>query len=806
YQTVLAESEHLPDFLNIPTGLGKTAAIVMTWLWRRRFTSNLAIREKTPRRLIYCLPMRVLVSQTKKCVEFWLERLDLYNDYSVDGISVNVLMGGQKSIKVNDLDWDAHPENDMIIIGTQDQLLSRALNRGYSMSRYRWPVHFALLNNDAFWVFDEIQLMSSGLATSLQLEAFRKLHKPAVSCHSLWMSATIRKESLQTVDSENPDKKLWLSLSRSDNQIQTVTDKTRAAKPIIHAKTALTKENKNEYAKLASSEILEYCRNINRSFLIVVVNRVQRAVDIYKQLKKQIHNDGPEIYLIHSRFRPSERIFVEQKLNESPSEKGCVFISTQVVEAGVDIDAKILFTELAPWPSLVQRFGRCNRKGRYKSEETLVVWLDVDTSVDEYTLPYNSDQMNIARNVLNRLNGVDLETLSTTEVHYLEETTTVIRHKDLIDLFDTTPSLSGMDIDISRFIRDSDTLDIQVYWRNWDEWNKEGASQPPSQDIPAPDPEELCPVPVNIFSRWFSSKSKKLKNFAYVWDSLDRNWHSLNLQTIVPGKIILLHCEAGGYSEELGWSGDSTSVKPVATKIQFPLTESMNVDYRSVSRKWQTITDHTNDVIVSMVKLKDQLHSKTVQFPWDQLMIACRWHDLGKAHPAFQNMLKDVSSPPSENMWAKSDSINTRPDYWIKEGESKKIRRHFRHELASALAMMQSGLNDLPVYLVASHHGKIRMSIRSLPDEPVPDDGRRFARGVYEGDRLPEVYLGDKIKSLPIVLKLDVMEMGLGESGESWLQRMINLLNYFGPFALAYMEMLVRVADWRGSARIGDDK
>ena len=41
-------------------------------------------------------------------------------------------------------------------------LLSRALNRGYGMSRYRWPMHFGLLNNDCLWVMDEVQLMGRG--------------------------------------------------------------------------------------------------------------------------------------------------------------------------------------------------------------------------------------------------------------------------------------------------------------------------------------------------------------------------------------------------------------------------------------------------------------------------------------------------------------------------------------------------------------------------------------------------------------------------------------------------------------------
>ena len=55
-------------------------------------------------------------------------------------------MGGEDSGE-----WDIHPEREAILIGTQDMLLSRALNRGYGMSRYRWPMHFGLLNNDALW-------------------------------------------------------------------------------------------------------------------------------------------------------------------------------------------------------------------------------------------------------------------------------------------------------------------------------------------------------------------------------------------------------------------------------------------------------------------------------------------------------------------------------------------------------------------------------------------------------------------------------------------------------------------------------
>jgi len=74
YQWRLASSDPFPAVLSVPTGVGKTAAAVLGWLWRRRFYRP-EIRAKTPRRLVYCLPMRVLAGQTHTNVTGWLEAL-----------------------------------------------------------------------------------------------------------------------------------------------------------------------------------------------------------------------------------------------------------------------------------------------------------------------------------------------------------------------------------------------------------------------------------------------------------------------------------------------------------------------------------------------------------------------------------------------------------------------------------------------------------------------------------------------------------------------------------------------------------
>src|SRR5499426_1471569 len=147
------------------------------------------------RRLVYCLPMRTLVEQTERVAQTALARLTEHGLVAKEQFAAYVLMGGD----VSDA-WAMSPEREYILIGTQDMLLSRALNRGYAMSRFRWPVHFGLLNNDCLWVIDEVQLMGSGLATTLQLQALRRKLGVFNNARTIWMSATVEPEWLKTVD------------------------------------------------------------------------------------------------------------------------------------------------------------------------------------------------------------------------------------------------------------------------------------------------------------------------------------------------------------------------------------------------------------------------------------------------------------------------------------------------------------------------------------------------------------------------------------------------------------------------------
>src|SRR5690606_18247646 len=140
----------------------------LAWAWKRGLRPDgqrVAADLSTPRRLVWCLPMRTLVEQTHENVRQWLSLLGwLSGNDNPNGIPVHILMGGEEDLT----SWVNRPDSEQIIIGTQDMLLSRALMRGYGMRRYQWPVHFSLLHNDALWIFDEVQLMGAGFQTSAQ--------------------------------------------------------------------------------------------------------------------------------------------------------------------------------------------------------------------------------------------------------------------------------------------------------------------------------------------------------------------------------------------------------------------------------------------------------------------------------------------------------------------------------------------------------------------------------------------------------------------------------------------------------------
>ncbi|MCF8411947.1 MAG: CRISPR-associated helicase Cas3' [Melioribacteraceae bacterium] len=114
----------------------------------------------------------------------------------------------------------------------------------------------------------------------------------------------------------------------------------------------------------------------NNEKVLVILNTVKKAQSVFKEFEKQFPTT-PKM-LIHSRFKRGDRVKLESKLKSEFNGDGstkfkdglkpCLVISTQVVEVSLDISFDRMITECAPIDSLIQRFGRVNRK---RTKETI---------------------------------------------------------------------------------------------------------------------------------------------------------------------------------------------------------------------------------------------------------------------------------------------------------------------------------------------------------------------------------------------------------------------------------------------------
>lgn len=768
YQHRLA-AEGLPELLAVPTGCGKTAAVVLSWLFRRRAHPDETVRATTPHWLVYVLPQRVLVEQTEAVVKEWLRKLDL-------DIRCHVVMGGQRGQS-----WRHDLDRDAILVGTQDMLVSRALNRGYGDTYKMWPIDFGLLNAGCHWVMDEIQLMGPGLPTTRQLHGLRDVLGTATPSASTWMSATVDENALRTVDCPEIGSRLDLDAADRAGPLARRLD---AGKTVRRLDIAGKRYAADLAAAIAGPDVHRPGRRT-----LVVLNTVDRARQVWEDLARR--GDIPTV-LVHSRFRPRDRKRQVDAVLAPPGELGTIVVSTQVLEAGVDLSADVLVTEAAPWPSIVQRAGRCNRDGMI--DDAILLWVDPPGPA-----PYPEDDIAAAVAVLRELEGTTTtpDQMGSRIVRTTPVTHAVLRRRDLVELFDTLPDLSGNDIDVTRFVRDTDDRTVEVAWQRL------GDAGPRTRSLPAR--QERCPAPIGEVREWVGDRD------TWRFDHIDEEWVRCRPDYVRPGMVVVADIGAGGYRSETGWSPASGDpVEPV--EVDAPGDGELDGDHRTVGqRRWVSLAEHSADAAAEAENLLRTLDPPAVSSGMREAAIrAAQLHDIGKAHPTFQTSLDKLVTDDHRDEAAAAG----RP--WAKSASSGRLRhdrRHFRHELVSALVLLGDGAGaldgyqerDLVVYLVAAHHGWARLGVRSLPDEsPTPAElpGSAVVLGVADGDPVPAIELGEL--TIPQSrIDLSVIQLGAGADGSpSWSRRMLALRDRhdLGPFRLGFLEAAVRMADWRASA------
>lgn len=794
YQRRIAD-EGLPDLIHVPTGAGKTLAACLPWLWRGRCHPDPGVRAATPRRLVLVLPTRALTDQTEAAVLEWVTNLGLAGE-----VLVHVMMGGRTDREAL-REWRANLHRHAIVICTLDMLVSRALLRGYGLSRASYPIDFALVTNGAQIVVDEIQLVPQGTVTLRQLAAFQRRYGTAEPTGLTVMSATIDERILDTVDHPHPDEAASIiGLSDADRhgslaQRLVATRTIRQLPPTSHPK---------EYA----NAVLD--RHQPGTLTLVVVNTVDRAVSTYVALQK-VAGTTP-LLLIHSQFRGVERARHMRTLADiaGPNGTGGIVVATQAIEAGVDIDARTLVTEAAPWSSIVQRAGRCNRAGRFAPGEAIMWWSRPDKPV-----PYEQLVVEAAGGRL-----AELEDAAVTSEELLaagadlpspDLRLRVLRRRDLDQLFDTTPDLSGSDIDVQRYIRAERDLDVQFAWvpDGWltpvghDQWR----AQLPAEAW-------RCSISPARAKAWLAQSHVTAWVFAPTEDAWQR---CDDPRVLKPQNVVLVLDASGGYDPQLGFAPTSKAAVDVdALRVvegpALPESSSSAEEPGAVSpdEGWVSLAQHLDETLAQARSLTDVLDPPCINAELRRVAAAAAYlHDVGKAHRDWQRALLDAnpqSGPSGLGPWAKSPG--RRPLRVRRDDPVRGVahRDGFRHEMISIFVLSTPAAGDLldaldvprrlhPLvrYLVAAHHGYVRVTAR----DPRWDgrDGRGIF-GCFDQEETPDLRVDDH--ELPKAR----VDLGIFETGrsDSWPEQVLAALDELGPFRLAYLETLVRMADWRASA------
>lgn len=269
--------------------------------------------------------------------------------------------------------------------------------------------------------------------------------------------------------------------------------------------------------KLISDDILsskdEIIKKSKNYKILIIVNTVNKAFEMMKELKGKCN-----VRLLHSNFINKDRAkgemeiknFIEDKNGIRTKEAG-VWITTQIVEASIDVDFDYLYTEMSTLDSQFQRFGRCYRKREYKgNEENVKIYIE---NVSGLGYIYNE-----------KIVEDSIKFLSKYDNKFIDENTKI----ELVDKLYSKENLIGTDF-YNCFNKSCDILENII---PYDITNVQ--AQKLLRDISSIKviPEEVYDENINLFSELDTLKGNEKKQRLIEIDELTMNLPSYTINSL----------------------------------------------------------------------------------------------------------------------------------------------------------------------------------------------------------------------------------------------------------------------------------
>ena len=692
-----------------------------------------------PRRLVYVVDRRLIVDSTALYAGCLSRRSPL-------GPPVVSMRGGL----IGDDTW-LDPLRPAIIASTVDQAGSRLLFSGYGVSRRAASIHAALLGNDALWVLDEVHLAQPLLRTLNQVRDLRGDALP-LPFRLLVMSATWTGDNA-------------LGLTADDLAHPVLAPRLTRPKPLEIRDLDPDTDLPQALAREARQR-----RQQGAGVIGIIANTVRDARATFDLLSPEA-----EAVLLTGRVRPADRdMLLEEYLPRMATgtradREPLYVVATSTIEVGADLDFDALVTESATLAALRQRAGRLNRLGELPSAPMVIVHRPLTEDEKKRRQKEKASGARTHRSL--ERDGV-VETRKWLKKHKVRDfgIQALERHPPLPEPPTPSPDLLAAHLDLLACTSVDHDIDPGPWLRGYEKpdpdiflcWRRDAAIE--TVELAPPLQREIMQVPVWEFRNWQTAQVLR-------WDGTAPDW--IDPDRVRPGDTLVLPASAGG-CDRYGWNPRSTA--PVTDHGDTP--ERMRIEgpddsdwralarARGMARPGRVLLYPQGAVVLAAVEstseagnrpvlLRDHLRAvgrrarhlaEAVGLP-EPLCQAIRQagaaHDLGKLDARWQAKLGAeprrplAKGPRGDDRWAV-------------------LTRGWRHEMGSAAARLTAPA--LVRHLIGSHHGHGRPGFPAAP------------------------------------------EPGLWRRLQGWAEQFRTLQCQYGWWGLAYLEALVRLADWQISA------
>jgi CRISPR-associated endonuclease/helicase Cas3 len=827
-----------PDSCNLPTGLGKTS-VVAIWL------IALANGKPVPRRLVYVVNRRTVVDQTTDEVEKYRKNL------TAAGITEELALSTLRGQFADNREWSADPSRPAVICGTVDMIGSRLLFSGYGVGFKAKPLHAGFLGQDALLVHDEAHLEP---AFQRLIEAIRDEQKrePAL------LGERLRLKVMElTATSRSGGEAFPNETERKANEQSPIVRRRVEAKKAIHLhENKDEKKLAEEIAALALSHkdsgraVLVFARKVDDVEKIVAKLRrerqnVQQLAGTLRGLERNRMADPrkEDACPIFARFLkpPKPDADETERWKVEPTLGTVYFVCTSAGEVGVNISADHLVCDLSTFESMAQRFGRVNRFGENSDTRIDVVHPKSfetkdrpDEAARERTLAllkqlprYEDGTYDGSPAALGNLDPVARQNAFAPPPKFLDTSDILFDAWALTTVRGQLPSRPMVEPYLHG-VGGWEPPETHVAWREevgviTGDLLKQHDPEDLLEDYPLK-PHELLREPSYRAFKHFEALAKRRPDDPVWLLDDDGTVQVLKLAALadkdekdrINGKTVLLPPSAGGLDKGMLsgaseaaddvscdwyedaertrqrrlriWSDDAEfeeKTKPfrLARRIDFPAAgddedaegrswlwferpTAGDTDGSKSNKKPVLWDDHVGDVVTRTREIVANLPLSPEMK--DAVILAAQLHDHGKRRRLFQTILGNRKYPGV--VLAKSGR------------KGGPVQETYRHEFGSLIdadqqdefkGLKSDDMKDLVLHLIAAHHG------RGRPHFPVDGTTDPPVNEVFDPDNPQhEQRVGREVP-----------------------QRFARLQRRYGRWGLAYLESLLRAADWAASAK-----